>query len=724
MSDSLVISVRLHEGWYHGADTIPSPARIFQALMAGRGLSGPLPDETIASLQWLEQQPPPIVAAPATKGGQAVATFVPNNDLDAKQGDYRRIGEIRTKKFIRPTLFDADVPFIYCWELREESHNDFAVRHLCELADSLYQLGRTVDTAWAWANVLTDDELREQFQLHRGPIHRPSRGRGDVECPTFGSLASLMRRHEDMSRRYSLTADGKGQTFRRRTKPKWRMVSYDRAATRICFDLTDRQTSTFIPWPTTQTVRLVTTARDVAVDRLVNSLPDHEAEIRQTLIGRTAEGENAGPSSARVRIIPLPSIGHEKTNQEIRRILIEIPGSCPLRTDDVVWAFSGQTFELGGCNIDVTRSQAHRQLEHYGIDQVRSSESRHWQTVTPVVLNSAIRRRIEPDPNKRVQKNLKGAAERRFEQEMAYSAVRHALRHAGIGSRIRAMRVQREPFDQRGARVEPFAQGTRFNKHALWHLQLEFDSPVGGPLLLGDGRFLGLGLMRPVNMATSVFTFSIKSGLSANPDPIRLSRALRRAVMARVRDRLGTHRLSPFFTGHHDDGAPARSETQPHLAFQFDPIEKEFLIIAPACPEPQSRWRNQDLIATLESALQGFHELRAGADGNLRLQQVWPDVEQHPLLTVSHVWKSVTPYHVNRHSRGSTAEKALRVDVSVECERRGMPRPRVEVVNWSAESGVGLQGYLRLSFRNAISGPVVLGRTRYLGGGLFTADDY
>ena len=60
MNNALVISVRLHEGWYHGAGSIPSPARVFQALMAGRGLSGPIPPESIEALEWLERQPPQI----------------------------------------------------------------------------------------------------------------------------------------------------------------------------------------------------------------------------------------------------------------------------------------------------------------------------------------------------------------------------------------------------------------------------------------------------------------------------------------------------------------------------------------------------------------------------------------------------------------------------------------------------------------------------------------
>jgi len=57
MSKLLVISIRLHEGRYHGAgDWPPAPARLFQALVAGAGLSGPLQSEQIAALKWLEER--------------------------------------------------------------------------------------------------------------------------------------------------------------------------------------------------------------------------------------------------------------------------------------------------------------------------------------------------------------------------------------------------------------------------------------------------------------------------------------------------------------------------------------------------------------------------------------------------------------------------------------------------------------------------------------------
>jgi CRISPR-associated protein Csb2 len=500
MSRALVISVRLHEGWYHGAGSVPSPARLFQALVAGCGLSGPLHDEDIAALEWLERLPPPVIAMPSTTVGQAIKTFVPNNDLDAKCGDYRRIGDIRAEKLIRPLIFDGDVPFIYSWPVGEQGGNETALQTICEMTDQLYQFGRAVDAAWAWAEVLSGDQLDGRLCAHHGPVMRPSIGPGTIQCPAPGSLSSLMARHAGFARRFSVTSDRKGLAFRRRPKAKWRMVSYNENVTRVCFDLTDRETSAFMPWQTNNVLSLVTEVRDKAVERLQKALPDRANDIRRALVGRKKNGENAGPAAARVRIIPLPSIGHKYADQQIRRILIEVPGACPLHAEDVVWAFSNLMFDFSSRKVDLLLSQAHRQLEHFGIETKKSC---FWQTVTPAALSSAPRRRIEPDKSKRHVNDLKGVAQRRFEQERAAFAVRQSLRHEGVRANVRSMRVQREPFSGQGYRTDDFAVAPRFSKHVLWHVELEVETPIAGPLVIGDGRFCGLGLMRPTQTPPS-----------------------------------------------------------------------------------------------------------------------------------------------------------------------------------------------------------------------------
>ena len=63
------------------------------------------------------------------------------------------------------------------------------------------------------------------------------------------------------------------------------------------------------------------------------------------------------------------------------------------------------------------------------------------------------------------------------------------------------VQVQREPFESNGERVETFAEGTRFSKHRLWRVEIGLPGSISGPLVIGDGRFLGLGIMAPLRRA-------------------------------------------------------------------------------------------------------------------------------------------------------------------------------------------------------------------------------
>jgi CRISPR-associated protein Csb2 len=713
MSDTLLISVRFHDGWYHGSGQTPSPARLFQALVAGAGISGPLTAPTVKALAWLERRSPPVVAVPTTTRGQTVVNFVPNNDLDSKQGDHRRIGEIRTKKQISPLLFDAEIPFLFAWSLEDELANATALE-VCNLADRIYQLGRTVDAAWAWGEVLSADVLNDRLIDYPGIVRRPAPGTGHVDCPRPGSLDSIHRRYSEGATQFSLTADGKGQTFRRRAKPKWVKVNYEANSSQLLFEMHNATAGGFSPWPLERVASLVSSLRDLAAEKLRTAYPARTLDIDRVLIGRRPTGENAGPENERVRIIPLPSIGHPQADMQVRRVLIAIPGEFPLRVDDIGWSCSGLQLvhPVSGEAIDVVRASEHSHLEFFGCDR----PARVWRSVTPVSLPDATRRRIDP---RRTREEAKGGGEKHLEHLAAASAVAMALRHAGIAQSLRSVRVQREPFDPKGDRVESFAEGTRFNKHALWHVELEFDAPHSGPIVIGDGRFLGLGLMRPVSKLQGVYSFSIESGLVTKPDPIRLSRALRRAVMARTGDLIGRATLPAYFTGHQEDGTPGRSEEEPHLSFLFDPINREFLIISPEVLNRRTQYISKDNNAILESALEDFRELRAGKDGHLRVRPAVLDSTTNPLFADSKVWESLTPYQVNRHSRKSTAEAVLINDVLMECERRNLPRPEVTVLNWNVDSKFGLRGNLRLKFISPVSGPVVLGRSRHVGGGIF-----
>jgi CRISPR-associated protein Csb2 len=140
-----------------------------------------------------------------------------------------------------------------------------------------------------------------------------------------------------------------------------------------------------------------------------------------------------------------------------------------------------------------------------------------------------------------------------------------ALRHAGVGASVATIRIQREPFTGKGEHAEFFAPNTRFAKERLWHVEIAFAAPVSGPLIVGDGRYLGLGLMEPVGNAwRNVIVFSVPPTSNV---PItgsaQLLRAVRRALMSLSRDQVGD--VPRLFSGHEMDGQAARSGQHEHV---------------------------------------------------------------------------------------------------------------------------------------------------------------
>ena len=732
MEHTLLVTVRFHDGRYHGLDSRkagewpPAPARLFQALMSGAARGATVPGEVRAALDWLETLPPPVIAAPRGTPGQPFTTYVPNNDLDAElsKGKSPDIGKavaaIRVGKRFRPILFDAGTPVLYCWTFGD-SGGDGQAAALCAAANGLYQLGRGVDMAWAEAVVMDSDEAEQRLSSHRGIVYRPSgNGTSDREllCPRPGLRRSLAARFEGVRTRFRTGGTNRKpiRLFVQPPKPRLAKVAYDARPHRFVFELrAGGARAAFSRRSLKGAAELVQEVRDKAADRLRHALPDSADDVERYLIGRDARDPD---KAARVRIVPIPSVGSEHVDMAIRRLVVYVPQSCPLAADDLAWAFAQVAWwDADGVLLE--------ELQRVDDDRMVSSFERpgwRWRSVTPLALPLARRRRIEPG---RQTDEAKGAAERAVEEARAAGAVRQALRHAGTGVPAARVRVQREPFHHRGARAESFASGTRFTKDVLWHAEVTFAEPVAGPLLLGNGRFLGLGLMLPSEAMRGVLAFAITGGLANRADPIAVAHAARRAMMARVQRRLPRgERLPAYVSGHEEDGAPAGGGAHRHIAVAADLPRGRLLYIAPDRLQRRGTgWRELEKVhRQTAQALEGMDVLRAGAAGRLVLAPTVVDSESDPLFAPARIWESVTDYHVTRHHRRLSDEDALKTDIAAELERRGWPRVRpdsIEILAIRPGPRGGLAGRARLAFPTAQSGPLLIGRTSHKGGGLF-----
>jgi CRISPR-associated protein Csb2 len=225
--------------------------------------------------------------------------------------------------------------------------------------------------------------------------------------------------------------------------------------------------------------------------------------------------------------------------------------------------------------------------------------------------------------------------------------------------------------------------------------------------------------MAPASRIDGVLAFSIDGGFSGDADPILVARALRRAVMARTLLLRGEQELPVFFTGHGDDDGPARSGTHEHIACLFDADRRRLLILAPHVLERRGRREGEsENWSRLEAAMAGFARLRAGVAGLLRLSPTAVDPDADPLFAPSRYWSSVTDYRVLRHRERGDARSAFAEDLEAEGLRNGLPKPDISVVKIDGRHR-GLAGTALLRFSHAVAGPILIGRDRHFGGGLF-----
>jgi len=719
MTHALLITVRLHDRRWHGVgEWPPSPARLFQALVAGVGGSGPLSSDHQGALQWLGELPPPAIAVPPTQAGRPFVNYVPNNDLDAVGGDPDRVDEIRAGKTIRPRFIECDPALLYAWPFQPGDEADRHIPAVRTTVEELYQFGRGVDMAWATAEVLAANDAEARLTDHGGQVWHPSvkatAGGVVLRCPRPGTLKSLMDRHAAQRRRIV------GGVFRKPPDPRFRTVGYNCPPDRLLLELQPADAEKrFQPWPLTNAAGLVMAVRDAAKVRL-RAMGTSAAEVERFFVGL---GANGADKARRVRILPLPSIGHAHTEPSIRRVLIERPPDCPIPASTLHHALSNldltpvdpETGEVGQDAAPVlTPTDNDQMLRHFGIGG--SQAARVWHSVTPVAL-----------PVTRGRGRVSGPARAGREAGAAH-AVREALRHAAIDTPVKTMRVQREPLFSKGAPAEAFAAASRFPPDRRWHVEITFARPVAGPLMIGDGRYGGLGLMAPstADRHRDVLILPLRPDCRpAVAEGSTVVAALRRALMSLAAD--GDGHVSTLFSGHPEGPGPARSGQHRHVYLLADDGDGDglldrLIVIAP--------WRVDRSVpasagdrAGFERVVAGLRTLRAGAAGVLALDPACEPAENDPMFALAPRWFSRTAYRPTRHpSRKADPAAAASDDLSAECQRRGLPRPKIEVTRVDVGPRGGLSVNARLGFEVGVAGPILLGRDAHRGGGLFIGE--
>ena len=517
----------------------PHPARLFSALVASWAEDGGDPAEREA-LEWIEAQDAPEIDASEAVPRTVASHFVPVNDvsiigraLQTRKADriHKLLNELEdepvassgevTKKVSRlqdrlarerdvekqvtvvgktpipsaiailpdrqgakqertfPSVTPDDARVTYIWEKD-------APESVCETLDELLQRVTRLGHSSSLVSCRVTPKPPEAN-------YRPSEAGDSIRAVGRGQLAELERRyarHRGVNPRSLPYTDVRYSTVVDAAQP---VAPLAPNTTGEWIVLEFAANSRF--FPSTRAVDLATAMRGAILRYTEEPVP---AEIS----GHRNDGTPI--SGPHVAFLPLPYVGSEYADGRIQGMAVSVPKSMgdaarrSLFRAIGVWerAVPRHSYPL---KLTLGREGvAHmsRLHDHADIVSLRPSvwqrSSRWWVSATPIAL---------PKHPGRLAGGTAAAQAKAW--ELAEATVAAACAHVGLPEPL-DVEVALRPYivGARPARHFPaFSQKGRDGKpvrRQLVHASLTFERPVAGPLMLGAGRFMGLGLMRPM----------------------------------------------------------------------------------------------------------------------------------------------------------------------------------------------------------------------------------
>ena len=476
----------------------PHPARLFAALVeawAKYGSEPPDPSERTA-LEWLERQPPPTIFEPGGSRRQAVGLHVPvNNKTVPSPADKKRgvtewwtvLPEERKRTprhSVPSTLVGGDGRAVFAWPHSDPSAD--TRRALEALIGRVTRLGHSSSFV---ACRLVDDPP--------DPVWIPQNGSTGSEFALRGThagmLESLLARHESYLRtglrKQPIPSSTVFYVSARDPAPYPAPSGHDADGEWILFELerSSRQVSS------ANAALLAKALRGAIISHSSGTPP-------KVLVGKEADGRPT--SSPHALFLSLPFVGHRYSDGTVKGMAMVLPSDADssdrtqiLRAAGAWRAARGDDpLELRVSSRVVLRMRLVPDFEGSdtaALDQRRwSGRARRWGSVTALALPRDSRDLTGGSPS-----DVRRAWRR------AEEAVVEACRFAGLPEPA-AVSVGFDPPVRGGSHTSDypaFVQGRR--KRLLLHAVVEFEQMIRGPVVLGSGRFRGLGLMLPLDAA-------------------------------------------------------------------------------------------------------------------------------------------------------------------------------------------------------------------------------
>lgn len=471
----LIINLNFPFGRYHGREFPPSPARLFQALIAGshRGIYELQNAEVRdAALTWLETLAPPVIETSFyTPSGTGSTNYVPNNDNSFSHN--------RTAKSLRAFVLNDENNLRFVWDFPNDAENKRNAETICKMARLITSLGHGQDTVFVRGEIVENFEFSDENTI----IYHPKEiGNGSYKVPVRGALASYKRRYANFLQ------TGNSHTINAAVQ----QVEYvsddtiDLTCPYALFELyepeNDEKYKAFDGRDLRQPAAMV---RHAVTEIFKGPKGDRfkkfygEDVILRKVFGHQTNSSNTGKKcvdEAHLAFIPIPNL---YPDGKIRRVLL---AGFNFQSQTEIELFEDIAGNLNGSEIkDNGKAKAKLiRVENKLKDSIFSLEktARTWRSVTPIILSGFIRR-----------------------GRMAEHLIYRALNQMGIGNEsIESVAAFRSPIVPKTFRAMQYniAEHDYLNETPRYHAEIIFKRPVRGVLVIGRGRHSGFGLMMPV----------------------------------------------------------------------------------------------------------------------------------------------------------------------------------------------------------------------------------
>jgi CRISPR-associated protein Csb2 len=470
----LEIEVTFTAGHFHGEEWPPSPARLFQALVAGshQGAHGlihqAVRDE---ALRWLErQEPPSILAWEAVRQHEHLINYVPNNDDELGVDAH-----VRTDKGLGGWFFPQSSAVAYQWQIGGEANAAKQADVIAAMSSLVTYVGRTVDLAYARGRMLDGEVPASAVQRKRWqPTEREG---GCWLVPAAGFL-------ELLDRRFPRSVSAEPPDF-----TNMRQVSYGPEdvlrfpAPVAVFEMLrmDGRKLAFDPRDLRQPAGMVRNAMLRWADATPGIRPHFAADqLARFLQGHKSAAGTERSEGGHFAVVPLPSINPPSFTADgwLRRVaLIGYGVTSPVDRElfeELTRGLHGALLEDNGKARGELRLLTAREQQR--VLAPLAGPAKRWRSVTPVVLTGFTR---------------KGRA---AEACLLRALLQQGFRAEDIES-VAAFTGPVVPTAQpaRAYRVQGYLDTT-----PRIHVEVIFSRQLAGPLVVGRGRFTGFGLLIPV----------------------------------------------------------------------------------------------------------------------------------------------------------------------------------------------------------------------------------